>query len=129
MSRRLNLKHFAARPDFNWIVLFSILLGLAGALAPTFLQGRAAVEKWRGDGVEQSTISLAQAQKIALAYYIQKYEDTNVSVAIRPIGGHFQAYIKKKGIVIKKLSIDGNQVTEIRRGMRDWIIDQFVLVN
>ena len=73
--------------------------------------------------------AVTDAKKLAMAYYVKKYNDPDVSISVRPSGDHMEARVMKNGLLVKKLSIEGNSITEERTGMRDWIIDQFVLVN
>ena len=71
----------------------------------------------------------SEIQKLALAYYAKKYNDSDVDVDVIPQGEHMEADIRKNGELVKTLSINGNTVTEDHTGMRDWALNLMINVN
>ncbi len=71
----------------------------------------------------EETQRLAAAEKLALAYYGQKYHDTNVRIEVQPRGDHIEADVIKNGMFIRRLSIRGNAITEHRTGLHEWVLD------
>jgi len=71
----------------------------------------------------------SEAQKLALAYYAKKYNDSDVDIEVIPHGDNMEADIRKNGDLVKRLSIDGNTVTENNTGMRDWELNLLTNVN
>ncbi len=80
-------------------------------------------------GISGRTPGAEAARRLALAYYADKYGDRDVSVEVKPAGGHMKALIFKEGTLVKKLDIQGNSVREGKTGLRDTLYDFFVLVN
>lgn len=88
-------------------------------LAPETVQGSTAAaglcEAGQGERI-------SEARKLALAYYTKKYNDADVDIDVTPRGDHMDADIRKNGMLIKRLSIRGDSVTEDRTGFRDWAL-------
>ncbi len=72
---------------------------------------------------------VSDAQKLALAYYARKYNDTNVNIDVKPEGDHMEAEVTKNGGLIKRLSIKNGEITEHPTGIRDWAYDLLINVN
>jgi EmrB/QacA subfamily drug resistance transporter len=112
-------------------VMLLLFAGVAGAFAvnqvrneDTLLQHHVqTVTAEAKHRISQQEKAISDAKDLALAYYAEKYHDSNVSVAIRPVGDHMQADIRKEGFLIKELSIKGKTVTEKRTGLRDWVFE------
>lgn len=69
-------------------------------------------------------------KSLALQYYVNKYHDSNVSIDIRPYGiNKEEADVRKYGFLVKRLIVKGDKVTEKRRGMGQWAIDELFLTN
>ncbi len=77
-------------------------------------------------GQEQA---VSEARKLALDYYAKKYNDTDVSIDVRSLGDHMEADIRKRGLLAKKLFIQGDKVTEEKTGIRNWVFDLFTNAN
>jgi len=54
------------------------------------------------------------SKKMVFNYYVKKYGDRNVEIEIKDFGCHMEAYVTKGNKLIKKLSIDGNKISEIK---------------
>ncbi len=63
-----------------------------------------------GGGASQS---LDQVKAGALKYYAAKYGDSDITVEVMDYGCHQEAEIIKAGAVLKRLSINGNNISEI----------------
>ncbi len=118
-------------------VMLLLMAGLIVSLAPaglrnvsTLLRETPAVSAPSNtdlDAAKQKAMSETKA--LALAYYAKKYNDTDISVNVRPEDGHMEAYIRKNGALIKKLSVKGDVVTEEKTGLRDWALELLSNVN
>ncbi len=122
------------------IALFIMLLlftGVTGALASSRLSSESmpAQTTVQSLPVDSSHCSNRQGQrdsevqKLALAYYAKKYNDSDVDIDVIPHGDYMEANIRKNGDLVEKLSINGNTVTEDHTGMRDWAFDLLTNVN
>jgi EmrB/QacA subfamily drug resistance transporter len=120
---------------FMTILLFA---GLAGVFASPGMRGRSPLFPDSGPSasVEQAGLihghvqTAQDAETLALAYYAGKYGDRDVSVEVRPGANHTEeAYIRKNGFLVKKLSINGTKVTEKGTGLHDWAFDLLTNVN
>ncbi len=60
-----------------------------------------------------TSLSLDQVKAGALKYYAAKYGDSDVTVEVKDYGCHQEAEIIKAGTVLKRLSINGNNISEI----------------
>ncbi len=130
---------------FNWfdqetrgMSFFIILLLCAGSiglytssrlrsgesLLPPIFQS----ETLKYESAEQGQKVLA-AEKLARAYYVKKYGDADVRIEVESTGGHMVAKVLKHGVLVKKLSVEGNTVTEKRVGLGDWSLDLLTNVN
>jgi hypothetical protein len=69
--------------------------------------------------------------ELALQYYASRYNDRDVSVQVTPAGDHsYEADIRKKnGLLVKRLYIKGDNISERRSGLRGWVLDQFMFTN
>jgi hypothetical protein len=72
---------------------------------------------------------VSEAQKLAQAYYMQKYNDANVQIDVIPHGDHMEADVTKKGMLVKRLSIRNGSVKEDQTGFRDWAFCLLTNVN
>jgi EmrB/QacA subfamily drug resistance transporter len=112
-------------------VMLLLFAGVAGAFAVNQTRNEDALlqhhvhtemaDAMRRTSQREEAVSVAR--NVALAYYADKYHDSNVSIDIRPVGDHMQAEIRKEGFLVKKLSIQGKTVTEQRTGVRDWVFE------
>ena len=113
------------------IALFITLLlftGVVGAFASTRLisessLGRQAVQSETleaGSCISLQGQSVPEAEKLAMAYYAKKYHDTDVRIEVKPSSDHMEADVIKNGMMVKRLSIQGNAIIEHRTGLRDW---------
>ena len=66
---------------------------------------------------------------LAMAYYAKKYNDTDVSIEVIPRGDHMEADVIKHGVLVKKLSIEGNKIIEHGTGLREWALELLNNVN
>jgi hypothetical protein len=60
-----------------------------------------------------TSLSLDQVKAGVLKYYAAKYGDSDVTVEVKDYGCHQEAEIIKAGAVLKRLSINGNNIAEI----------------
>ena len=60
-----------------------------------------------------TSLSLDQVKAGVLKYYAGKYGDSDVTVEVKDYGCHQEAEIIKAGAVLKRLSINGNRISEI----------------
>jgi MFS family permease len=112
-------------------VMLLLFAGVAGAFAVNQVRNEDAllqthVQTETADAMRRTSQreeAVSEAKDVALAYYADKYHDSNVSIDIRPVGDHMQAEIRKEGFLVKKLSIKGKTVTEQRTGLRDWVFE------
>jgi hypothetical protein len=116
------------------LALFIMLLlftGFIGAFASSRLRSEGPLLP---ETVQTSTVytekcspgqgqAILDAKKLALSYYAKKYNDTAISVDVRPVGNHMEADISKDGVLIKELTLRGNTITEHRSGVRDWVFE------
>ncbi len=120
--------------------LFVMLLLVAGLMSSfasvAFRSGHILVRETPAISAPSDTGQAAARQKavsdakaLAIAYYAKKYNDTDVSVDIRPRDGRMDAYIRKNGALVKKLSVKGDLVTEEKTGLRDWALELLSNVN
>jgi MFS family permease len=72
---------------------------------------------------------ISDTEKLAAAYYAKKYNDTDVLVEVVPHGNHMEADVIKHGILVKRLSIEGNAVVEHGTGLRAWVSELVNSVN
>jgi EmrB/QacA subfamily drug resistance transporter len=116
------------------VALFVMLLlftGVAGTFAVNQTRNEDAllqrpVQTETADAMQRSSQpneAVAEARNVALAYYTEKYHDSNVSIDIRPAGNHMEAEIRKEGALVKKLSIKGKTVKEQPTGLHEWVFD------
>ena len=115
------------------LALFILLLlvgGMAGGVATlrwhngNFSTPETSREKILQDQqAKEQAQRLAAAKKEAMAYYTQKYHDSDVRIEVKFRGDHIEADVIKNGVFIRRLSIRGKTITEHRTGLREWIID------
>ena len=122
-------------------LLFTLLLlaGLAGVFAsPGFrngtnfsaVDGRGGYITPAGNTGGHQLQTERDAGAVALAYYVRRYGDRNVSVEVIPgENGTEVAYIRKNGFLVKRLSVRGNKVVNEHTALRDWIFDLLTNVN
>ncbi len=60
-----------------------------------------------------TSLSLDQVKAGVLKYYAARYGDSDVTVEVKDYGCHQEAEIIKAGAVLKRLSINGNNISEI----------------
>ncbi len=85
-----------------------------GTLFPQTVQSETQVANRSVPGQDQS---VSDAKKLAMAYYAKKYNDTDVSIEVMPRGDHMEADVIKHGVMVKKLSIEGNRIVEHGTGV------------
>ncbi len=73
--------------------------------------------------------AVSDARALALAYYEKKYNDSHVSIEVKPFHDHTEAYIRKNGLLVKKLSVEGTTVTEEKTGLHDWVFSLLINSN
>jgi hypothetical protein len=136
-NHRIHVPHDKSAGMSVFITLL-LLAGLAGVFSSPGIRGGNAVFSGRGQssalvraGHTENHFQRAQeAKTLALAYYARKYGDRDVSIDIRAGGNHSEeAFIRKNGFLVKKLSISGNRVIEEHTGLHDWIFDLLTNVN
>ena len=71
----------------------------------------------------------SEAQKLALAYYAKKNNDSDVDIDVMPRGNQTEADVRKNGKLLTKLFIKGDTVTEHGTGMRNWAFELLTNVN
>ncbi len=113
-----------------------LFTGLMGAYASVRFRSENAFvpDTLKSATLNSSSCAASQEQTmatktLALSYYAKKYSDTDVSVDVKPFGDHMEAYIRKNGVLVKKLSINGNVVAEEKTGLRDWAFELMTNVN
>ena len=115
------------------ISLFLVLL-LFVSVGSSFASSRLTYSPFPGSAVAGSCEAgqeqkVADARKLALAYYAQKYHDTGVDVAVTPRGDQMEAEIRKNGQPVKRLSVKNGMVSERWTCLRDIAFDLLVNVN
>jgi EmrB/QacA subfamily drug resistance transporter len=73
--------------------------------------------------------SVTAAEKLALAYYVDRYHDADVRIEVKPLQGQTEADVLKYGILVDRLSIKGNAVSEIKSGISYVALDLMTNVN
>lgn len=135
--------HFFRREKAGMSMLLTALLlvGLAGVFAsPGFRDGTVLFANNgqitgsnKTENVGNHIRTAQEAEALALSYYAKKYGDRDVSVEVAPGEDNsraaYVAYIRKNGVLVKKLSIYGNKVIEEHTGIHDWIFDLLTNVN
>jgi MFS family permease len=115
---------------FIMIVLFAgIIFSFASsriASGSYLASERPAISNSCVTGQEQKAL---EAQKLAMAYYAKKYNDSRVDIDVVPRGNHMEADVRKNGELVKRLAIHDGKVTEQGTGMRDWAFDLLMDVN
>ncbi|MGC2424975.1 MAG: MFS transporter [Nitrospirota bacterium] len=115
------------------ISLFLVLL-LFVSVGSSFASSRLTYSRFPGSAVAGSCEAgqeqkVADARKLALAYYAQKYHDTGVDVAVTPSGDQMEAEIRKNGQPVKRLSVKNGMVSERWTCLRDIAFDLLVNIN
>jgi EmrB/QacA subfamily drug resistance transporter len=122
----------------SMFVTLLLFAGLAGVFASPGMTGRTAflADSGRSAALDRSGQvsghfqSAEEAENLALAYYAKKYGDREVSVEVKAGDNNTEeAYIRKNGVLVTKLSIRGNRVIEEHTGQRDWVFDLLTNVN
>jgi len=73
--------------------------------------------------------SVSEAEKLAMAYYVKKYNDTDVRIEVMPHGDHMEANVIRHGMLVKRLSIKGNTIIEHGTGLRAWALELLTNAN
>ncbi len=119
------------------LVMLILFTGFAGAFASAHFRSentffpestRSAQEDAGSHTVSQGQ-AISDAKALALAYYEKKYNDAHVSIEVKPIHDHMEAYIRKNGLLVKKLSVEGNNISEEKTGLHDWVLDLMINSN
>ncbi|HEX8949055.1 MAG TPA: MFS transporter [Dissulfurispiraceae bacterium] len=107
------------------LLVFLLFAGTAGIVVSSGWRGGPPVSHQAIQGVQQEAQekNMEEARGIAMAYYVQKYHDPNVSIEVKAAGDHMEADVSKRGVFVKKLIIEGNTVKEEGTGMRDWLFN------
>ena len=115
------------------IALFIMLLLFTGVVG-AFASSRIRNENSFGYQAAQRCVSgqsqsVSDAQKLAMAYYVKKYNDADVRIEVVPHGDHMEADVVKNGMLVRRLSIEGNTIKEHGTGLRAWGLELLTNVN
>jgi EmrB/QacA subfamily drug resistance transporter len=115
-------------------LFISLLLftGIAGAFASSGIRSESSLVHQTVQSEQEEAgrgQSVSDAEKLAMAYYGNKYKDTNVRIEVTPRGDHMDASVTKNGMLVKRLSIQGNTITEHGSGVRTWAFELLDNVN
>lgn len=114
----------STNPGWKWFILSTVLLGATMTL---FLVQSAPAHSGKNLTDQDQIVSVTQ--KLAMAYYAKKYNDSAVDIDVIPHEDYMEADVMKNGDLIKQLTIKGDTVTEHGTGMRDWAFNLMVNVN
>jgi hypothetical protein len=64
-------------------------------------------------GAGAGTVDLEKVRNFAVEYYVEKYNDGDVTCEVRDFGCHMEAYIIKDGNVVKTFGVSGGRMYEI----------------
>jgi len=118
-------------------IMLLLFTGIAGAFASSGLRSAgpllpettqsASIDA--GSSVTAQGQAISDARKLAMAYYVDKYNDSDVTIEVIPRGHHMEANVMKHGLQVKRLSIRGNKITEHGTGLRAWVFELLNNVN
>jgi hypothetical protein len=118
-------------------IMLLLFTGMVGAFASSRLRNESSLihQPVQSETLETSRCvsgqsqSVSAAEKLAMAYYTKKYNDSDVRIEVIPHGDHMEADVIKHGMLVKKLSIQGNTIIEQRTGLRQWALELLNNVN
>jgi hypothetical protein len=114
----------SSHTGWKWFILSTVLLGATMSLLAV-----QSAPAHSGNYLTDQDQIVSVTQKLALAYYAKKYNDSDVDINVVPHEDYMEADVRKNGDLIKKLTIKGCSVTEQGTGMRDWTFNLLTNVN